>query len=151
MTKRLIHVFAAGCLLVLGASAALAGPADDAIKGRQACMKGNGAMMKVLVPMVKGEKPYDAAAVKAAIDETEKGCADWAKWWGPDTQKGETLKTEAKAEIWSDAKGFEAAGMAYVNAMGALKASTDEASFKAAFGPVGGACKGCHEKFRQAD
>ena len=54
-------------VLVLGFGVALAhaGPADDAIKGRQGCMKAHGASMGVMVPMIKGEKPYDNAAILA--------------------------------------------------------------------------------------
>jgi cytochrome c556 len=132
--------------------AAMALPAvagvDDIIKERQACMKGAGALMGVAVPMVKGEKPYDKAAVDAAIANYDKGCANWANFWGADTQKGEAVQTWAKPEIWTDAAGFEAAGGAAYQAVQALKASTDEATFKAAFPAVGAGCQGCHEKFR---
>jgi cytochrome c556 len=132
--------------------AAMALPAvagvDDIIKERQACMKGAGALMGVAVPMVKGEKPYDKAAVDAAIANYDKGCANWANFWGADTQKGESVQTWAKPEIWTDAAGFEAAGGAAYQATQALKASTDEATFKAAFPAVGAGCQGCHEKFR---
>ena len=95
--------------LVLGTDFAFAS-ADDAIKGRQGCMKAQGKMMGELVPMFKGEKPYDKSAVSAALATQEAACADWAKWWGPDTQKGETLETWAKPEIWTDAAGFNAVG-----------------------------------------
>lgn len=140
----------AGSAIVLGFGVGLAyAAADDAIKGRQNCMKnGNGAMMGVMVPMVKGEKPYDAAAITAVLAVNSENCAGWATWWGADTQKGETLKTRAKPEIWTDAAGFEAAGGAYVAAVTALGATTDEAGFKAAFPALGAACQGCHEKFR---
>jgi cytochrome c556 len=129
--------------------AALAGAADDAIKARQACMKSNGAIMGVAVPMVKGEKPYDKAALDAAIAAMETACGGWATFWGADTQTGESAETWAKPEIWSDAAGFEAAGNASYGAMQALKASADEAAFKAAFPAVGNGCQGCHEKFRR--
>jgi cytochrome c556 len=136
--------------LALGlATSAMAGPADDAIKARQGCMKANGASMGVFVPMIKGEKPYDAAAVKAATDAIDAACKDLAKMWGADTQKGETVETYAKPEIWSDAEGFKAAEKAYDDSLVAIKASTDDASFKTAFGNFGGSCKGCHEKFRR--
>ena len=147
-TKSLI----AGAVLALSLSAGLvmAGPADDAIKGRQNCMKvGHGGVMAVAVPILKGEKPYDAAALKAAYDAEGAACADWSKWWGADTQKGETLETWAKPEIWTDPKGFEAAGGAWYAAAQKLWAATDEASFKAAFPAVGEGCKGCHDKFRR--
>ncbi len=138
---------AAGAAISIGL--AFAGPADDAIKARLNCMKaGNGGIMKVAVPIMKGEMPYDAAALKAAYDANAAACADWSKWWGVDTQKGETLKTRAAPAIWTDAAGFEAAGGALYAAMQKLQAATDEASFKAAFPAVGAGCQGCHEKFR---
>ena len=53
--------------LVLGLGIGLAmASADNAIKGRQGCMKAHGATMGVLVPMMKGEKAYDNAAIQAA-------------------------------------------------------------------------------------
>jgi cytochrome c556 len=136
--------------LCLGlASVALAGPIDDKIKERQTCMKAQGASMGVFVPIMKGEKPYDAATVKTALDAMEAACKGWDAFWGPETAKGETLETWAKPEIWSDAKGFEETNKAGKDAHMALKAATDEASFKAAFAGFGAGCKGCHEKFRR--
>ncbi len=147
---RFMKFAAAGALLMgLGATAVVAGAADDAIKGRQGCMKAHGASMGVMVPMIKGEKPYDNAAIQAAFANEEHACADWAKWWGADTQKGETVETYAKPEIWSDPKGFEAAGGTWYKAYTTVKATGDEAAFKAAFPALGEACKGCHEKFRR--
>jgi cytochrome c556 len=143
------HILVTSALAIGLATAAMAGPADDAIKARQACMKAQGAGMGVFVPMMKAEKPYDAAAVAATVETIGAACGGWAGWWGADTQKGETAETWAKPEIWTDAKGFEEAGGKAYAAMQALKASTDEASFKAAFPGVGAACQGCHEKFRR--
>lgn len=145
LLTKTVHAGALGAML---ASGAMAGPADDAIKARQACMKANGASMGVFVPVIKGEATFDAAAVAAAVAKVEEACAGWAGWWGADTQKGETLETRAKPEVWTDAAGFAAAGEAYGKGLAGVKAATDEASFKAAFGGFGGACKGCHEKFQ---
>jgi cytochrome c556 len=143
-----IAIAAAG--IAVGAGLAYSGAADDAIKGRQNCMKvGHGGVMGAAVPMFKGDKPFDAAALKAAFDAEDAACADWAKWWGADTQKGETLETWAKAEVWTDAAGFEAAGNAWYGADQKLRTANDEASFKAAFPDVGNGCKNCHEKFRR--
>jgi cytochrome c556 len=135
MMKR---TFTATVLLLGLATSAWAGTADDAIKGRQACMKANGGAMGTFVPIMKGEKPFDAAAVKAATDAID-----------ADTQKGESAETWAKPEIWTDNATFKTAEAAYDKAVVALKASTDDATFKAAFGEFGGSCKGCHEKFRK--
>jgi cytochrome c556 len=142
--------------LLMGAAAAavsiglaFAGPADDAIKARQGCMKGHGGVMAVAVPVMKGEKTFDAAALKVAYDAEAAACADWSKWWGADTQKGETVETFAKAEIWTDPAGFEAAGNAAYAASQKLQAATDEVGFKAAFPAFGEGCQGCHKQFRR--
>ena len=150
VSKTVLGLFTAGVIALCCTSAAMA-DAKASIEARQACMKANGAMMKVMVPIIKGEQPYDKAAIDASIANAQKACGGWADWWGADTKPGGAVKTEAKAEIWSDAAGFEAAGKAYVTAEAAVQASTDEASFKAAFPALGKACQGCHEKFRQAD
>ena len=65
-----------------------------------------------------------------------------------DSKTSTTLKTRAKDTIWSDPKGFEAKGGAYYTAFTALKATKDEAGFKAAFGAVGAACGACHQDYR---
>src|SRR5260221_6987871 len=150
MASRLFKIGAAGVFVMgLGVSLALAS-ADDAVKGRQNCMKnGHGKMVSMLVPIFKGEQPYDPKTVEAAIAVNDAACADWDKWWGADAKKGETAETWAKPEIWNDPKGFEAAAGNFYDKYLALKATTDEASFKAAFVEVGNPCKGCNEKFRR--
>jgi len=150
VSKISVGLFTAGAL-ALGLSSAAMADAKAAVEARQACMKANGAMMKVMVPVIKGQAAYDKAAIDAAIAASQKACGGWADWWGDDTKPGGAVKTAAKAEVWSDAAGFEAAGNAYMTAEAAVQASTDEASFKAAFPALGKACQGCHEKFRQAD
>jgi cytochrome c556 len=137
-----------GLVVALGVGLAWAA-ADDAIKGRQGCMKAQGKMMGGLAAIFKGEQPYDSAAIQAAIATRDAACADWNKWWGADTQKGETAETWAKPEIWSDAEGFKAVGGSFYEKFTALKATADEAAFKAAFPELGNSCKGCHDKFQR--
>lgn len=147
MSKAVLVLVTAGTLFVGLASAALAD--TNPITARQACMKANGKMMGAMVAVIKGEKPYEKATIDAAIGTADQACAGWADWWGEDTKAGGAIETEAKDEIWSDKAGFEAAGGAYMKAISAVKASADEASFKAAFPALGASCKGCHEKFRR--
>ncbi|MFO1121738.1 MAG: cytochrome c [Hyphomicrobiales bacterium] len=136
--------------LFLGAGVVSASAdATSSIQARQACMKANGGIMAVAVPMMKGEKPFDKAALDAAFAAENKACAGWADWWGEDTKPGGATETWAKDEVWTDKAGFDAAAGAYVKAATALAAATDEASFKAAFPELGNSCKGCHEKFRR--
>lgn len=141
-------MFAAACGLAMSAGLAMAGPADDSVNGRQGCMKANGAAMGALVPVVKGEAAFDKAVLDAAVAKVEAACAGWGNWWSADHKQGETVKSYAKEAIWTDNATFQTAGATFVTALGGLKAATDDATFKAAFGPFGGACQGCHEKFR---
>lgn len=147
MSKLVLGLVTAGTLLLGCESISLAD--TNPIQARQACMKANGKMVGVMASVIKGEKPYDKGTIDTAIGTAEQACAGWANWWGEDTKAGGAVETYAKNEIWTDKSGFEAAGAAYVKAMGAVKASADEASFKAAFMNLGAACKGCHEKFRR--
>ncbi len=149
MSKILISIAGAVLALSFGASLAFAG-GDDAITARKACMKANGAGMGVMVPMIKGEKPYDAAAVKTALETMGKACSGWKDFWPEDSMTSTTQKTHASDAIWKDKAGFAAAGDAYYKAETALAATTDEAGFKAAFPAVGAACGGCHKAFRTA-
>ena len=60
--------------------------------------------------------------------------------------------SEAKANIWTDAAGFSAAASALqvqVSKLNQAAASGDIAAVKAQIRPTGGACKGCHDKYRQ--
>jgi cytochrome c556 len=148
MISKLTLGFAAGAIsLAIGAGFAFAG-GDDAITARQACMKANGGGMKVMVPIVKGEAAYDAAAVQTALGAMEAACSKWNDFWPADSMTSTAMKTKALEAIWKDPKGFEAAGGNYYNAFTALKATKDEAGFKAAFNDLGKGCGGCHEKFR---
>jgi cytochrome c556 len=146
--RALKTVTAAALLLGAGVVSASA-DATTSIQARQACMKANGGVMAVAVPIMKGEKAFDKAALDAAFAKEKEACAGWADWWGDDTKPGGATETWAKEEVWTDKAGFEAAGAAYVKAATAVAAATDEASFKAAFPALGASCQGCHEKFRR--
>lgn len=135
---------------VIGSTLAYAG-GDDAIKARQACMKANAASMGVFVPMLKGEKPYDAAMVQTTLATMETACGTWKDFWPADSKTSTTLKSRSNDAVWSDPKGLEEAVATYQVAFSALKASKDEAGFKAAFPVLGKSCGGCHEKFRAAE
>ena len=60
--------------------------------------------------------------------------------------------TKAKAEIWSDNAKFKAAAEKMQGEMSKLAVAAKSGNLdtlKAAFGPVGAACKACHEDFRK--
>ena len=131
----------------VGAGAAIA--QTDAIKQRQDKMKAiGGAMGKVLVKMVKGEEPYDAAKAKAAVETIGTNIKGFTALFPKGTETGGD--TEATAKIWSDPKGFEAAAakLEQVAAAQVEPAGKGAEGLKAVVGALGGACKGCHDEYR---
>lgn len=130
-----------------------AGTPDELITARQMEMKTNMKAMKALVLILKGQAPYDQATVQAAAKAIKDARAEGEAKdvWNASAQAGASVKSEAKPEIWSDAAGFAAAWKSLDGAVAGLETVTDEASLKAAFPALGGACKGCHEKYRAAE
>jgi cytochrome c556 len=102
--------------------------------------------------MVKGEIPFDAAAVARHAQYVEmmsKAAPEgFTKGSGPDVVKN----TEAKPEIWTKSGDFktkmdnfqqEATKLAEVAKGG------KEADIKAQFGKTAETCKACHKEFRK--
>ena len=144
--KRIL-VITGALLLSVGAGIAQ----QDVVKQTQADMKGNGkALGGVLTPMVKGEKPYDQAAVNDALkvlDDTAKKLPTMF----PESTKG--LKPEgdysASPKIWEDKAGFDAKVASFAKAVTEAKAKIkDIDSLKANFPGIGKECGSCHETFR---
>lgn len=149
MPKFLTITLSAG-LLALGLATSAKADGAAAVAAREACMKANGKAIGLMVKMVKGETAYDKGAIDGALAEEAKACEGWATFWPEDSKPG-VVKTRAAEAIWTDPKGFEAAGMAFMTAREGIVKAADEAAFKAAFPAFGGACKGCHDKFRTAE
>ena len=100
--------------------------------------------------MVKGEKPYD----QAAVDEALKALDDTAKklpTMFPESTKG--LKPEgdysSSPKIWEDKAGFAAKIESFAKVVTEAKAKIkDLDSLKATVPAIGKECGGCHETFR---
>jgi cytochrome c556 len=134
--------------LLLGASAVVA--QQDQVKMTQDVMKGNGKNAGALSAMVKGEKPYDQAAVDAAIAQFEDTVKKFPTLF-PDSIKG--LKPDgdysATAKVWEDKVGFNehiaSFAKAVTDAKGKIK---DLETLKATLPVIGKQCGGCHETYR---
>ena len=133
--------------LFAGAAFAQAKP-EDAIKYRQGVYRVIGWNFGPMAAMVKGDRPYDAAAFARNAEIVAYMSKLPLEGFIPGSESGET---KAKPEIWLDMDDFktklekmqgEAAKLADVAKGG------DFAAIKAQFGETGKACKACHDKFR---
>ena len=135
--------------LLLGAGAVMA--QQDAVKVAQDTMKANGKNLGgVLSPMFNGEKPYDQAAVDAALtqlDDTARklpalfpASLKDAKWEGD---------FSPSPKLWEDKAGYDAKVASFAKAVTEAKAKIkDLDTLKANFPGIGKECGGCHETFR---
>ena len=134
--------------LLLGVGAVMA--QQDQVKTTQTVMKGNGKNAGALAAMVKGEKPYDQAAVDAAIaqfDDTAKKLPTLF----PASIKG--MKPDgdysASDKIWEDKAGFDEHIASFAKTVGDAKGKIkDLDALKAELPVIGKQCGGCHETYR---
>ncbi len=145
----MIRTVVVAATLLLGVGAVMA--QQDAVKMAQDTMKANGRNLGgVLGPMFKGEKPYDQAAVDAALaqlDDTAKKLPTMfpasvkdAKWEGD---------FSPSPKIWEDKAGYDAKVASFAKVVTEAKAKIkDLDSLKANFPGIGKECGACHEGFR---
>jgi cytochrome c556 len=144
--KRMLIV-AGALLLSVGAGVAQ----QDVANKTHAAMKATGKSLGgVLSPMVKGEKPYDQAAVDAALAQLEDTAKKLPTMF-PESIKG--LKVEgdysSSPKIWEDKAGFAAKIESFAKVVTEAKAKIkDLDSLKANVPAIGKECGGCHETFR---
>jgi cytochrome c556 len=148
--KRLILAVAAvlGAITSIPAAAQFAKP-EDAIKYRKAAFNVMAAHFSRVGAMANGRIPFDAKAVAENAEiATMMSKLPYAAF-GEGTDKGDT---KAKPEIWTEADKFRTAAAKMQEEMAKLNAAAktgNQDTVKAAFGPVGQACKGCHDNFRK--
>lgn len=145
-------------VLILGVAAGfgLAGvaaqAADDPVAARKAIMSSVGAAAGLGGGMMKGGIEYAPAAGKAAIAASRAAALSFGDYFPEGTDQGDT---GAAPSIWANAEGFEgelakfAAATAKAVEASGKSGPADIEAFKAAFGPVLGTCKSCHETYRK--
>jgi cytochrome c556 len=142
----LIRAIVAVIAVALGASAVIA--QQDPVATRENLMKENNKNAIAAVKMIRGQAPFDAAAVDAAFAQ-----------WADTAQKlpglfPENSKTggdnRASPKIWLNKKDFDekAAAFGKVVADNRDKAKASLDGLKAAIPVVGKGCDNCHEDYR---
>jgi cytochrome c556 len=140
---RIVAVIAA---VAVGATAVYAQNVAG-IEARQAALKAMGGAMGAPSKMMKGEIPFDLAAVQTSLKTLETKSIELKGLFGDDTKTGKTdalpVAFEKKADVLARFDKLAA------DAKAAQVAIKDEASMKAEWGKIGANCGGCHKEYRK--
>jgi cytochrome c556 len=140
-------VVIAGTLL-LGVGAVMA--QGDQVKQTQTMMKGNGKNAGALAAMIKGEKPYDQAAVDAALAQFNDTAKKLPTLF-PASLKGGKFDGDYSPtdKVWDDKAGFDEHIASFAKTVSDAKGKiTDLDALKAELPVIGKQCGGCHETYR---
>ena len=121
---------------------------EDAVEYRQASLSVLGTHFHRIGEVVKGEKPYDKAALEndAAIIEMLSKLP-----WAAFPANSIVGDSKAKPEIWTQQDKFKSDAekmQAEVAKLSLAAKSGDLAAIKAAYGNTGKSCKACHDDFK---
>ena len=132
--------------LLMGIGIAGVAAQVDAIKARQALMKGNDAGGRLLSQMARGRVPFDAAKADAAFAQFADTAAKLPGLFPDNSKNGDT---KASSKIWQNKSDFDAkaAEFARVVAENRPKVKTLD-GVKATLPAVGKACDNCHDQYR---
>lgn len=125
-----------------------------AIKARQSQMTLYAFNLGVLGGMAQDKIPYDAGAASAAAANLVALLSlDQSRYWPEGSDNASVDGTRALPAIWQDEAGVGEKAGALKEAVAAMDAAAgmDLDSLKAAMGPLGGACGGCHKAYRQSE
>ena len=135
---------------LMGVALGADGSMEDAISARQSNLKDLGGAFKTVRDQLRASKP-NAAEIKMAAQQINDLVADQSHWFPKGSGPESGFETDAKPEIWSDAKGFAAAQQRLAEEapkLLVLANAGDTDGLKKQVGTVGQACKGCHDKYR---
>ncbi len=127
--------------------AGMAFAADDPIQARKDIMKNNNEAAKVAFGMAMGKVPYDATQAAAAMKALQDDMAVFPTLFPDGSDKGDTAASPA---IWQNMEDFKAHAEKLAADAKVAEAAAPNGldAFKAAVGPVGQDCGGCHELYR---
>jgi cytochrome c556 len=139
-------VLSAIMVICLGTTAAIAAGEPQTL--RQEMMKKVGGAAGALGAIAKGEKPYDAEAVKAALTTLAEVGKTFPDHFPAGSETG--LDTEASPKIWESMDDFKAKSTKLATVAEAQLAAmpADQAGVGAALQAIGPTCGDCHQSYR---
>ena len=142
MIKRIL---AASILCLFGATAVIS--AENMHESREAAMKKIGGAMGGLVGIAKGEKPYDAATVKASLTTISETIKVFPTYFPAGSEKDDKV---ASPKIWENMDDFKAHAAKLGTDAEALLAQlpADQAAVGASLETLGKDCGACHQTYR---
>jgi cytochrome c556 len=153
----LLVAVAVGLAVAAGAAAhgndpmpAAAAPAAKAAYARHENFEQIGKTFKTLNDELRKGAP-NRAVVSAQTANLQRLAKALPTWFPRGSGVEARPKSEAKANIWTDAAGFAAASSAFqaqTAKLNQVALSGDFAAVRAEVRPTGGTCKACHDKYR---
>jgi cytochrome c556 len=149
---RAVFAVASVAAIALGVGVAIA--QQDVIKERKDLMKANGDQAKIGAAMMKGEKPFDAAAVHKMFATFEDAAAKMPNLFPPNSkdESGSPAadKYSPTEKVWTDMADFKARFEKLGSDAKAADASVkDVDTLKEALGNIGkNDCGACHHDYR---
>jgi cytochrome c556 len=141
-------VVALGALSALPAAAQFAKP-EDAVKYRKAAYQVMAAHFGRIGAVTKGDVPFNAAAVQANADIVV--TMSKLPFAGFVEGTANTEKGGPKASIWTERAKFDEAAKKMQDEVVKLQTAAKSGNLdqvKSAFGNAAGACKNCHDNYR---
>ncbi len=149
MQRIVLAAATVACLATALPAAAQFQRPEDAVKYRKAAYTVMSTHFGRIGAMVQGRVPYDAAAAAANADIV----ADMSKlpFAGFVEGTGGSEKGQPKPNVWTERAKFDAAAKKMqeeVAKLAVVAKANNLDQLKAAFGNAAGACKACHDDFR---
>jgi cytochrome c556 len=147
-------IFTIVALLGVATTVSAAVKSEVAIEYRQGAFAMVGWNFMPLSQMVKGEVPWDAAEFGRRAERIAALAPQILEGFPADSESGPGVKTGTKPEVWKNMDDFKTKMDDFVaqsRALAGIAKANDEASMKEQFKKTAGACKACHDKYRNKE
>jgi len=128
-------------------------PAGRAADARHESFEAMGDAFKQAGDAMKQDAP-DMAVVQSAATKINAMAPKLPGWFPAGSGPDDGIRTEALQAVWTKPEEFRQAAQKFADEAARFEAAAkggDKAAVGAAMQSLGGACKGCHEKFREPE